>query len=290
MTLVRNRYRVERELAQTTYGGVYLCTDELLRPRRVVLKSVSLLHAINMLDLRKPELQAPDDPRQEKAFSVLQRAQPHAHPHVVQYLDDFVEGQTLYFVLEYCAGGDLYARVNRGQNGRLAGDAALAVVQQVAAGVAYLHGLGVAHRDLSLENVMLGRQGLCKIGDLGLSTRADRLCVGRVGKAYYMAPEVVAPCTAYDPCAADVWSLGIVLFILVTGSPLVPLATREDAAFRAFEAVGVREVLAAWRMPHVLGERALRLLEGMLQCDPSRRLTIQEVLHHDALVRPADAA
>lgn len=76
----------------------------------------------------------------------------------------------------------------------------------------------------------------------------------------------------------------------MTGSPLVPLATREDAAFRAFEAVGVREVLAAWRMPHVLDERALQLLEGMLQCDPNERLTIEEVLHHEAFVRTAAAA
>lgn len=197
MTLVRNRYRVVQRLAQTTYGGIYLCTDELLR-RRVALKSVSLLHAINMLDLRKPETQAPDDPRQEKAFSALQRAQPDAHPHVVQYLDDFVEGQTLYFVLEYCAGGDLFSSVNRGQNRRLQGVDALAVVQQVAAGVAYLHSLGVAHRDLSLENVMLSR-GVCKICDFGLSARADQLSVGRVGKAYYMAPEVVVPSSAYDP-------------------------------------------------------------------------------------------
>ncbi|KAE8973873.1 hypothetical protein PR003_g27245 [Phytophthora rubi] len=288
MTLVRNRYRVVQQLALTTYGGIFLCTDEMLR-RRVVLKSVSLLRAINLLDLRKPELQAPDDPRQENAFSALQRAQRDAHPHLVQYLDDFVEGQTLYFVLEYCAGGDLFSSVNRGQNGRLAGTDALAVVQQLAAGVAYLHSLGVAHRDLSLENVMLSR-GVCKIGDLGLSARANQLCVGRVGKAYYMAPEVVAPRVAYDPRAADVWSLGIILFILVTGSPLVPMATREDAAFRAFEAVGVREVLAAWRMPHVLDERALRLLEGMLQCDPSQRLSIEQVLHHDAFARTAAAA
>ncbi|KAG3189072.1 hypothetical protein PC110_g5632 [Phytophthora cactorum] len=107
MTLIRNRYRQVRQLAQTTYGGIYLCNDEFLRPRRVVLKSVSLVQAINMLDLRSPELQAPDDPRQEKTFALLQRSEAAPHPNIVQYLDDFIEGHTLYFVLEYCAGGDL---------------------------------------------------------------------------------------------------------------------------------------------------------------------------------------
>ncbi|OWY95607.1 Serine/threonine protein kinase [Phytophthora megakarya] len=242
-----------------------------------------------MLDLRKPEVQAPDDPRQEKAFAHLQRSATTPHPHIVQYLDDFIEGHTLYFVLEYCAGGDLYSVVNRGQNQRLACADALAVVQQVATAVASLHSRHIAHRDLSLENVLLSR-GVCKIADFGLATRTDQLCVERVGKAYYMAPEVVAPRVAYDPKAADVWSLGIILFILVTGSPLVPLATDEDAAFRAFKKVGVREVLAAWGLADSIPERALHLLDGMMQCDPAQRLTIEQVLRHDAFERRAAEA
>ncbi|KAG3082584.1 hypothetical protein PC128_g5542 [Phytophthora cactorum] len=289
MTLIRNRYRQVRQLAQTTYGGIYLCNDEFLRPRRVVLKSVSLVQAINMLDLRSPELQAPDDPRQEKTFALLQRSEAAPHPNIVQYLDDFIEGHTLYFVLEYCAGGDLVSSVNRGQNRRLACADALAVVKQIATGVAYLHSHSIAHRDLSLENMMLSR-GICKIGDFGLSTRTDQPCFGRVGKAYYMAPEVVLSRDVYDSKAADVWSLGIILFILVTGSPLVPLAANEDAAFRAFRKVGLREVLEAWHMDELLARSAMELLDGMLQCDPTKRLTIEQVLNHEAFDRRAIAA
>ncbi|KAG2785238.1 hypothetical protein Pcac1_g5565 [Phytophthora cactorum] len=174
MTLIRNRYRQVRQLAQTTYGGIYLCNDEFLRPRRVVLKSVSLVQAINMLDLRSPELQAPDDPRQEKTFALLQRSEAAPHPNIVQYLDDFIEG--------------------------------------------------------------------------------------------------------------------IILFILVTGSPLVPLAANEDAAFRAFRKVGLREVLEAWHMDELLARSAMELLDGMLQCDPTKRLTIEQVLNHEAFDRRAIAA
>ncbi|EEY62871.1 protein kinase [Phytophthora infestans T30-4] len=284
MTLIRDRYRPVRQLAQTTYGGVYLCNDELLLPRRVVLKSVSLVHAINMLDQHSDELQAPDDPRQEKAFANLQRSEAAPHSNIVQYLDDFIEGHTLYFVLEYCAGGDLVSAVNRGQNRRLACADALARVKQIATGLAHLHSRSIAHRDLSLENVMLSRD-VCKIGDFGLSTRTDQQCFGRVGKAYYMAPEVVASRAVYDPKAADVWSLGIILFILVTGSPLVSLATEEDAAFRAFRKVGVRDVMEAWRMDDLLEGSAMQLLHGMLQCDPTKRLTIEQVLNHAAFTQ-----
>ncbi|KAG2952391.1 hypothetical protein PC117_g2861 [Phytophthora cactorum] len=158
MTLIRNRYRQVRQLAQTTYGGIYLCNDEFLRPRRVVLKSVSLVQAINMLDLRSPELQAPDDPRQEKTFALLQRSEAAPHPNSVQYLDDFIE------------------------------------------------------------------------------------------------------------------------------------AANEDAAFRAFRKVGLREVLEAWHMDELLARSAMELLDGMLQCDPTKRLTIEQVLNHEAFDRRAIAA
>eukprot|EP00644_Phytophthora_capsici_P015696 jgi/Phyca11/19165/fgenesh1_pg.PHYCAscaffold_44_\ len=85
----------------------------------------------------------------------------------------------------------------------------LSLMRQVLEGVFYLHStLGIAHRDLSLENVLLSR-GVCKITDFGLSTDARGMCNGgRVGKEFYMAPEVVGG-ERYNPALADVWSLGI---------------------------------------------------------------------------------
>ncbi|KAJ8548618.1 hypothetical protein ON010_g11054 [Phytophthora cinnamomi] len=66
------------------------------------------------------------------------------------------------------------------------------VMKQVLAGVDFLHRqLGIAHRDLSLENVLM-HNGACKISDFGLSVAVNTLCLGRAGKEYYMAPEVVA--------------------------------------------------------------------------------------------------
>ncbi|RLN82798.1 hypothetical protein BBJ28_00019539 [Nothophytophthora sp. Chile5] len=285
MALFRGRYRVVRQLRATLYGGIYLCTDELLESRLVVLKRISLLRAMNTLDLRNPEAQAPDDPRQEKAFANLQRRiGPHAH--ITQYLDNFVQDDMLYFVIEYCDGGDLYESVNHGQNHALNCTDTLGVIEQIANGVAFLHENNVAHRDLSLENVMMKR-GVCKIGDFGLATRIDRVCYERVGKAYYMAPEVVSRGVVHDLKATDVWSLGIVMFILVTGSPLVRMASARDPTFYAFSKVGAREVLGSWGMSALLWDSAIDLLDGMLQCNPAKRLTIQQVLNHSALIERA---
>lgn len=192
---------------------------------------------------------------------------------------------SLFFVLEYCADGDLheYLMAQHGPGGRLSPFDAMSVLAQVASGVAFVHALGLAHRDISLENVLLDC-GVCKLSDFGLSASAAELRTERVGKAYYMAPEVVSvTATApYDARAADVWSLGITFFILLTGSPLVPLASRSELSFAAFERHGVRAVLEAWGREKELSLSVTQLLEGMLAVDPSRRLTIQQVLRHRA--------
>ncbi|KAE8968343.1 hypothetical protein PR003_g24032 [Phytophthora rubi] len=157
---------------------------------------------------------------------------------------------------------------------------ALSVLSQVAAGLAFLHRHGIAHRDVSLENIMLHR-GRCKLGDFGLATRARRAGGRHVGKKYYMAPEIVAG-DLYDPKAADVWSLGIVLFIMLTGSPLVSFASTSVKSFQALKQAGIATVLESWDVARAMPASALHLVSGMLEIDPNKRLTIDQVLDHDA--------
>ncbi|GAB9471952.1 Serine/threonine protein kinase [Globisporangium polare] len=308
--LVRSRYRLVQHLSETLYGAVYLCedtqqpevasprsvdmdattagqqvdataaksvSDVLVAPRRVVLKQVELAQAMHLLNTPHPQQQMLDDPRQEKAVANLLR-RTGGHPHVVQYLDDFIEDSTLFFVMEFCADGDLYEYLRRRGKTTLSSVDAMSVLAQVGSGVAFLHDHGVAHRDISLENVMLN-DGVCKIGDFGLSARATQPRCERVGKAYYMAPEVVAGET-YDAKAADIWSLGILLFILLTGSPLVPIASMSDRAFAVLKQLGVVAVLKAWGVE--LSKPITELLEGLLAVKPSKRLTIAQVLQHRA--------
>ncbi|OWZ00061.1 Serine/threonine protein kinase [Phytophthora megakarya] len=155
------------------------------------------------------------------------------------------------------------------------------VLTQVAAGVSFLHKLGIAHRDISLENILL-HQGSYKLADFGIATR--KYCPGGllVGKNCYMAPEIVAG-DSYDPKAADMWSLGIVVFILLTGSPLISLASTSARAFCVFKKAGVERVLKSWGVADSLPMSAINLLSGMLAIDPKNRLTIAQVLEHDGL-------
>ncbi|KAE9286687.1 hypothetical protein PF008_g26608, partial [Phytophthora fragariae] len=228
--------------------------------------------------------QAPDDPRQEKSVAnALRRA--GGHRHVVRYRDDFITDSELCFVQDHCAGGDLYSLVSLGEGKgtrRLSCASAMAVVAQVASGVGFLHALDIAHRDLSVENVFL-KDSVCQIGDFGLATRRPRGCCGRVGKAYYMPPEVAA-CEEYDAKAADIWSMGVMLFILLTGSPLVSNTMTALKTFNLMVAGGgVTAILEAWEVDTSEWGPVLDLLAGMVVVDPLKRLSIEQVLEHEAL-------
>lgn len=145
------------------------------------------------------------------------------------------------------------------------------------AGVDYLHRhLRIAHRDLSLENVLV-HNGVCKISDFGLSVDANARCCGRVGKAYYMAPEVVAGET-YDPVKADVWSLGILWFILLTGSPLVPIASTKATSFLALRRCGVASVFKSWGFEKKVSPAVIGLVSRMLTVDPKERISLDELV------------
>ncbi|OWZ18223.1 Serine/threonine protein kinase [Phytophthora megakarya] len=221
----------------------------------------------------------PDNPIIEKEVGDIIR-DAGGHPNLVTYMDSFVEQQTLYLVMEYCANGDMYDYLSKRRQRTMSCRNALSVLSQVSAGLAFMHQHSIAHRDVSLENIFL-HHGRCKLGDFGLATRVRRCSGQQVGKKYYMAPEVVAG-EVYDPKAADVWSLGIVFFIMVTGSPLVSFASMSVKSFRALKQAGIATVMEAWGVAQYMPTSALELMSGMLEIDPIKRLTIDQVLQHDA--------
>ncbi|RLN86745.1 hypothetical protein BBJ28_00003479 [Nothophytophthora sp. Chile5] len=276
------RYTRCKRLRSTLYGETALYQDEALGRKLVVLKRLSI-SALQKEDSSSVH----ENPLCERAVIRMLEdplvARAAGREHVVAYEREamFTHEDNVYVAMEFCAGGDLYDYVTGKPLRRLQEVEALGLFAQIASGLGFLHNHGVAHRDLSLENVLL-QGGQAKICDFGLSTDANVLSDDAVGKFYYMAPEV-SQGVHYDPKKADVWSLGVMLFIMLTGSPLFADEAPRAPTLRVLAKYGVGKILELWHLKRQFSPQTVNLLACMLQVQPQHRLTIEQVLRHPAL-------
>ncbi|GMF22977.1 unnamed protein product [Phytophthora lilii] len=183
---------VHARLRATLFGDIWLCHDTRDHNRAVAVKEVRLDLARQAL-ARNLQL---DDPFTEShTLNMLQMLGPHDN--LMQVYQHFEQDDSWFVVMEYCEGGDLWQALQSEPHNRLPEFQALPLFAQIVRGVRLLHANGIAQRDLSLENILIGHgddgaTNTPEICDFGLSTKADRVCHERVRKAYYMAPEVVS--------------------------------------------------------------------------------------------------
>lgn len=141
------------------------------------------------------------------------------HPNVVRLHEVLASKTKIYMVLEYATGGELFDRI--ASRGRLPEAEGRKLFQQLIDGVSYCHDKGVFHRDLKLENILVDSRGNIKITDFGLSAlpqhfRDDGLLHTTCGSPNYVAPEVLNN-RGYDGATSDVWSCGVILYVILTG-------------------------------------------------------------------------
>ncbi|XP_014629544.1 CBL-interacting serine/threonine-protein kinase 9 isoform X2 [Glycine max] len=138
------------------------------------------------------------------------------HPNVVRILEVLASKTKIYIVLEFVDGGELFDKI--AANGRLKEDEARNYFQQLINAVDYCHSRGVYHRDLKPEN-LLDSNGVLKVSDFGLSTysqKEDELLHTACGTPNYVAPEVLND-RGYVGSTSDIWSCGVILFVLMAG-------------------------------------------------------------------------
>ncbi|KAK4741951.1 hypothetical protein SAY87_025539 [Trapa incisa] len=141
------------------------------------------------------------------------------HPNVVQLYEVMGSKTKIFIVMEFVNGGELFEKIVN--HGRMREDEARSYFQQLIHAVDYCHSRGVYHRDLKLENLLLDAYGRLKISDFGLSAfsrqvREDGLLHTSCGTPNYVAPEVLND-QGYDGATADLWSCGVILFVLLAG-------------------------------------------------------------------------
>ncbi|KAJ4963355.1 hypothetical protein NE237_023294 [Protea cynaroides] len=139
------------------------------------------------------------------------------HPYVVRLHEVLASRTKIYIILEFITGGELFDKIVH--HGRLSETESRRYFQQLIDGVDYCHSKGVYHRDLKPENLLLDSQGNLKISDFGLSAFSAQgvsLLRTTCGTPNYVAPEVLSH-KGYDGAAADVWSCGVILYVLMAG-------------------------------------------------------------------------
>lgn len=271
-----DRFCFGAKISDALFGQVFQLKTDAQADNETAVMAIKCIfmdrvHAITSLADRMI-----DNPFQEKrAMAMLAAA--GGHPNVVQFYGHIVEQDTMFLIMEYCPGGDLYNHIR--ESTYLTERDILAIMTQVLRGVHFLHLHGLAHRDLSLENVLLGHDGIWKIADFGLSTDAATISHDYVGKDNYMAPEVVAR-ISYDPMKADVWSMGIMWFMMLTRSPLLPIASPTQKGFSALASQGVGPVFTKWGLSGRISADTIDLITQMLQIDPAKRISLANVLAH----------
>ncbi|KAJ6796219.1 CBL-interacting protein kinase 24 [Iris pallida] len=139
------------------------------------------------------------------------------HPYIVRLHEVLASQSKIYIILEFVTGGELFDKIVH--QGKLQESESRRYFQQLIDAVDYCHSKGVFHRDLKPENLLLDSQGNLKVSDFGLSVlpqQGNVLLHTTCGTPNYLAPEVLSN-EGYDGSAADVWSCGVILFVLMAG-------------------------------------------------------------------------
>ncbi|KAK5984045.1 Testis-specific serine/threonine-protein kinase 4 [Trichostrongylus colubriformis] len=139
------------------------------------------------------------------------------HPHLVRILGHYEAMQHVFLTMEFARGGDMLQHVQR--KGPVKEHQAMIWMSQVISAVYYMHTRGIVHRDLKLENIVIfPDEGIIKISDFGFARsviRGDALSETYCGSKSYSAPEILKG-EPYDPYKSDVWSVGVIAFVIVT--------------------------------------------------------------------------
>lgn len=202
-------------------------------------------------------------------------------PEVVQYQTSFMEGSTLWIVMEYLAGGSLKELVDT--VGPLPEEAVATVMRSLAKGLQYVHSSRKLHRDIKAANVLLAAGGAVKLADFGVAGQMTATLRQRntfVGSPFWMAPEVIEE-SAYNE-KADIWSAGITAIELATGLP--PYATEHP--YRALFLIPKADPP---RLDASYSKSFRSFVEACLQKDPAKRASAEELYSH-AFVKKAKSA
>ncbi|XP_059669698.1 CBL-interacting serine/threonine-protein kinase 12-like [Cornus florida] len=256
--LLLGRYEIGKLLGHGTFAKVY-------HARNIKTNESVAIKVIDKEKILKGGLIA----HIKREISILRRVR---HPNIVQLFEVMATKTKIYFVMEFVRGGELFNKVAKG---RLKEEVARKYFQQLISAVGFCHARGVYHRDLKPENLLLDDNGDLKVSDFGLSAvsdqiRQDGLFHTFCGTPAYVAPEVLAR-KGYDAAKVDIWSCGVILFVLMAGY----LPFHDQNIMQMYKKIYKGE----FRCPRWFSPELSRLLTHLLDTNPETRITIPEIMN-----------
>ena len=254
-------YIIKKTLGQGTFGkvklGIYLPNNE-----KVAIKILEKSKIINI----------DDEIRIKREFEMLSK---FSHPNVILVAEIFESVDKYYCVMEYCEGGELFNYITKKKY--LNENEAAFYYFQLINGLEYIHSLGITHRDIKPENLLLTQDHLLKIIDFGLSNyyneKNGKLLSSTCGSPCYAAPEMVSG-KKYDGFKIDIWSSGIVLYVMLCGK--LPFLQKNDDNDILFQEI----IKCNIKYPNNLSKKAIDLLKKILVPVPNERISISNIKKH----------
>eukprot|EP01137_Pigoraptor_chileana_P036195 Opistho-2@31370 len=247
-------YRLEKTIGKGNFAKVKLA-KHVLTGEEVAVK------IIEKAELNEASL--------AKLFREVRIMKLMDHPNIIKLYEVIDTPARLYLVLEYAAGGEVFDFLVA--HGKMKEKEARSKFRQIVSAVQYCHAKHVIHRDLKAENLLLDADFNIKIADFGFSNmytpgnKLDTFC----GSPPYAAPELFQG-KKYDGPEVDVWSLGVILYTLVSGS--LPFDGQNLKELRE------RVLRGKYRIPFYMSTECEQLLKKFLQLTPARRATLEQVM------------
>ncbi|XP_077963620.1 serine/threonine-protein kinase SIK3 homolog isoform X9 [Gasterosteus aculeatus] len=246
-------YEIERTIGKGNFAVVKLATH-IITKAKVAIKIVD-----------KTQL---DDENLKKIFREVQIMKLLKHPHIIRLYQVMETERMIYLVTEYASGGEIFDHLVA--HGRMAEKDARKKFKQIVAAVHFCHCRNIVHRDLKAENLLLDHNLNIKIADFGFSNLFARgqLLKTWCGSPPYAAPELFEG-KEYDGPKVDIWSLGVVLYVLVCGALPFDGSTLQNLRARVLS--------GKFRIPFFMSTDCEYLIRHMLVLEPSRRLTLEQI-------------
>lgn len=251
------RFHIDRVLGQGGFGKAMLVSS-LTDGRKRVVKQISK--------------KTMTEKEQKRALTEINILSALRHSNIIKYRGCKLTESSIYILMDYASGGDFATEIKSRNGQKYPEERIIDWFTQMCLAVKYLHDRKIIHRDIKPGNIFLDDKGIVKLGDFGLARylpRTEAFAHTATGSPYYLPPEICRG-EKYN-FSADIWSLGCVLFELCS-------------LHRAFTGATIKDIMAQIinlrqpSIPFMYTKDFSDIVEGMLQKDPSKRPTVNQLL------------